>query len=101
MTNKNVWKLSSNSFLKTLGSRLVVRVKVPFAGSCIRLNARVRFATNNFKHSMFVAICVVLYMSVCILPSVHFMMFTYYILCRDLILYHPSFYISKWEGGGI
>ena len=56
MTNKNVWKLSSNNFLKTLGSRLVVQVKVPFAGSCIRLNARVRFATNNFKRSMFVAI---------------------------------------------
>ena len=29
MTNKNVWKLSSNNFLKTLGSRLVVQVKVP------------------------------------------------------------------------
>ena len=29
MTNKNVWKLSSNNSLKTLGSRLVVQAKVP------------------------------------------------------------------------
>ena len=54
MTNKSFWKLSKNNFLKTLGSRLEFDLRF-LCGSRIRSCARVRFATNPFQRSMFVA----------------------------------------------
>ena len=68
-------------------------------GSRIRSCARVRFATNPFSTFDICCICdLSCTCQILVLPCMHFKKFTYCILRYDLIRYHPSFYISKWEG---
>ena len=51
MTNKSVWKLSRNNFLKTLGSRLVFKLRF-LCGFPYKVYARVRFADVHVRFSI-------------------------------------------------
>ena len=54
VTNKNVWKLSRNNFLKTLGSRLVFKLRF-LCGFPYKVQRSRPLCNKPFKLSMFVA----------------------------------------------